>query len=97
MQARAREADEGSEFGRGPLWGGGGAVAACRVTGEFLEGEELSRGGVSERKDGVMSGEKGKGGEGKGGLHTLLLVSGSTSHIVKRGFWDFRVIDRLFA
>lgn len=44
VQARAREADEGAEFGGGPLRGGGGAVAAGGVAGEFLEGEELEIG-----------------------------------------------------
>lgn len=41
MVARAGEADEDTEFGRGPLWGGGGAVGAEGVGGEALEGEEL--------------------------------------------------------
>lgn len=50
MQAGAGEADEGAEFGGGPLRGRGGAVAASGVTGEFLEGEELDgRVSVGER------------------------------------------------
>lgn len=34
-------------------------------------------------------GGEGVRGEGRGGLHTLLFVSGSTSHIVERVFWGF--------
>ncbi len=41
VQAGAREADEGAEFGGGPLRGGGGAVDAGGVSGTFLEGREL--------------------------------------------------------
>lgn len=50
MQAGACEADEGAEFGGGPLRGWGRAVGAGGVGGEFLEGEELGglRFGVSE-------------------------------------------------
>lgn len=44
VQTRACEADEGSEFGGGPLWGGGRAVAAGCVAGCFLKGEELCLG-----------------------------------------------------
>ena len=38
MQAGAGEADEGTEFGGGPLRGGGGAVNAVFVGGARLEG-----------------------------------------------------------
>ncbi len=41
VQAGACEADEGAEFGGGPLRGGGGAVDALAVAGAFLEGGEL--------------------------------------------------------
>lgn len=44
MEAGAGEADEGAEFGGGPLGGGGGAVDAGGVGGAFLEGEELGGG-----------------------------------------------------
>ena len=43
MEASAGEADEGTEFGGGPLGGGGQAVAAGFVGSEGLEGEELRR------------------------------------------------------
>lgn len=92
--AGAGEADEEADLGARPsgkggvrggwlvegwegeiLRRGGGAVGAEAVGGELLEGEELrERGGVSRR-----CGRKVAGGE-EGG--TLLLVSGSTSHIV---------------
>ncbi|KAI4246156.1 MAG: hypothetical protein L6R40_002108 [Gallowayella cf. fulva] len=49
VEARAREADEGAEFGGGPLRGWRGAVAAGGVAGGFLEGEELCRGPPLER------------------------------------------------
>ena len=32
------EADEGAEFGRGPLWGGSIAINAGGIAGELLEG-----------------------------------------------------------
>lgn len=41
MQAGARKADEGAEFGGGPLWGRGAAVDALAVARAFLEGGEL--------------------------------------------------------
>ena len=44
VQAGACEADEGAEFGGGPLWGGSGAIATGGVAAEFLEGEELEEG-----------------------------------------------------
>ncbi len=43
VEARAGEADEGAEFGGGPLRGRGGAVAAGGIARGFLEGEELGR------------------------------------------------------
>ena len=77
MEAGAGEAQEGAVFGGGPLRGRGGAVAAGTVWGKGLQGGELDRrnrsvGGWGERK-----------GQGKieGDGRTLLLVSGSTSHI----------------
>ena len=47
MDASAVEAEEDAEFGRGPLWGGGGAVDAGGVAGESLEAEELGGGLVA--------------------------------------------------
>lgn len=44
VQARARQADEGAEFGGGPLRGRGRAVAAGGISREFLQGEELYAG-----------------------------------------------------
>ena len=41
VEAGAGEADEGAEFGGGPLRGGGVAVYAGFVLGEGLEGLEL--------------------------------------------------------
>ena len=72
MQAGAGEADEGAEFGGGPLRGGGEAVDALAVAGALLEGGEL--GGVGIRRGCFV--------RGGGGFGTLLLVSGSTSHIL---------------
>ena len=70
MQAGACQADEGAEFGRGPLRGWGGTVNAGCVSGAFLQGCEL-QGYRSEGID-LVGGERG----------TLVLVSGSTSHIL---------------
>ena len=47
MHTRAAQADEDAEFWRGPLWGGGAAVAAAVVGGGFLDLEELGGGFVS--------------------------------------------------
>lgn len=41
MLARAAEAEEGAQFGGGPLRRGRGTVDAGAVGGQFLEGEEL--------------------------------------------------------
>ena len=82
VQARACEADEGSEFGGGPLWGGGRAVAAGCVAWCFLKGEELCSGeGKAEVSWLVRVLVMERGGRVE---HTLLLVSGSTSHIAER-------------
>ena len=43
MYAGALEADESTELGGGPLWGGGGAVGASGIAGEFLESDQLCR------------------------------------------------------
>ena len=43
MYTGALEADKSTELGGSPLWGGGGAVGACGITGEFLESDELNR------------------------------------------------------
>lgn len=69
VQARACEADEGTELGGGPLRRRGGAVAAGGVAGVLLEGEEL----LQERRagllafNGLMVVTSGFGGEGRGG------------------------------
>ena len=54
METGAGEADEGAEFGRSPLRGGGAAVAAGGVGGAFLEDGELFfsfRGGADVRRN----------------------------------------------
>ena len=64
VEAGAGEADEGAEFGGGPLWGGGGAVDAGFVGGEGLKFEELKgrRVGLADLRR-----RKGwRGGEGAG-------------------------------
>ena len=55
VQAGADEADEGAEFGGGPLRGGGAAVAAGGVGGAFLEDGELD-----ESRDGQWGVEEGE-------------------------------------
>lgn len=83
VDACARKADEDAEFRGSPLWRRCIAVAAERVAGFFLDGEELSW--RMEVSAGHWASDCEAGGQlfdrYRRCLHTFERVSGSTSHM----------------
>jgi hypothetical protein len=75
VDARAAQADEDAELGRGPLWRGGAAVAAAIIPVGFLDLEELWHTVVS-----IWLIASGRWLEDRD-LTTFDRVSGSTSHM----------------